>query len=211
MLDGHTLTCDGLRALFDRQPDMEVVGEARDYVRAMLLAHDVDADVIIIDINMRGLNGAEAIRRISKALPEIKIIALFLHPDMTLLREILNAGASGCVFREQTFYELVQAIKTAISGETYISSKASSSIAAEYVKNPGRKTALSEVSLTQREREVLRLLAEGKSSKEIAQHIKMSFKTVDACRRKIMKKLNVNSLAELVKYAVRKGLTSLYA
>jgi DNA-binding NarL/FixJ family response regulator len=211
MLDGHTLTCDGLKALFDKQPDMEVVGEARDYVRAMLLAHDVDADVIIIDINMRGLDGVEAIRRISKALPEIKIIVLFAHPEMNLLREIFNAGASGCVSREQTFYEFVHAIKTVISGETYISSKASSSIAAEYVKGQGLKSGACESALTQREREVLRLLAEGKSSKEIARHINMSFKTVDSCRRKMMKKLNVNSLAELVKYAIRKGLTSLYA
>jgi two-component system response regulator DegU len=131
----HKILCEGLRALFDRRADMDVVGEARDYVRAMLLAQEVEPDVIVMNVNMPGMDGVEATRRLAQALPDTRIVALSMHPEETLVREILNAGASVCVLKEQTFDELVQAVKTVHSGETYLSTKETSVIADDCVQN----------------------------------------------------------------------------
>ena len=160
---------------------------------------------------MPGMDGIDAARRILPEMPDVKLIALSTYLKKVFVLEMLKAGASGYLLKEQAFGELVQSIETVISGERYLSTKVAGIIVEDYVQSHNGAISSDQKVLTEREREVLKLLAEGKPSKEIALLIDMSVKTVDACRRQLMQKLDVQSLAELVKYAIREGLTSLDA
>ena len=176
---------------------------------AIRLARELKPDLIVMDVNMPEMDGIDAARRILPEMPDVKLVALSTYLKRAFIIEMLKAGASGYILKEQAFDELVQAIKTVVSGETYLSTKAASIVVDGYVKSQNGKRASAQRALTEREREILKLLAEGKPSKEIALLLDISIQAVDASRRRIMQKLGVESLAELVKYAIREGLTSI--
>jgi DNA-binding NarL/FixJ family response regulator len=208
LADDHTMFRQGLCAMLNEHPDMEVVGEAEDGAMAIKLARKLKPDLIVMDIDMPKMSGIDAARQILPEMPEVKLVALSTYLKRAFIREMFKAGASGYILKEQAFDELIQAIKTVIAGETYLSTKAASIIVDEYVQSRNGKHASPQKSLTDREHEILKLLAEGKSSKEIAQLLNISVQAVDASRRRIMQKLDIQSFADLVKFAVREGLTS---
>jgi DNA-binding NarL/FixJ family response regulator len=210
LVDDHEIMRQGLRMLLEKQSDMEVIGEANNGEKAIQLADELSPDVIVMDVNMPGLDGANATRQIKIHHPDIKVVALSMHSKKGFIVEMLKAGASAYVLKENAFSELVIAISTVITDEVYLSSRITRIVIDDYVKDnvaPGS----SYKPLTDRENEVLKLVGDGDSSKEIALDLDLSIKTIDACRRKIMTKLQVESVAELVKYAIREGLTSLEA
>ncbi|MHC4737397.1 MAG: response regulator transcription factor [Planctomycetota bacterium] len=208
MADDHKIVREGLCALINSEPDMEVIGQAQDGREAIKLTRQLKPDVIVMDVNMPGMDGVDATRRIAKDFPDARIIALTMYPRKSFVTEMLDAGASGYILKDNAFTELVKAIKTVMVGETYLCTKAASVLVDHYVRNHPRNIPVNRL-LTNRQREVLKLLAEGKPTKEIALILKLSPKTVDACRRRVMEKLDVKNIAELVKYAIREGLTPL--
>ncbi|MHC4192311.1 MAG: response regulator transcription factor [Planctomycetota bacterium] len=209
LVDDHAMFRQGLCSLLKEQLDVEVVGEAEDGTTAIRLARELKPDLIVMDVNMPEMDGIDAARRILPEMPDVKLVALSTYLKRAFIIEMLKAGASGYILKEQAFDELVQAIKTVVSGETYLSTKAASVVVDGYVKSQDGRRASAQRALTEREREILKLLAEGKPSKEIALLLDISIQAVDASRRRIMQKLGVESLAELVKYAIREGLTSI--
>ncbi len=209
LVDDHKMFRQGLCTMLKEQPDMDVVGEAEDGATAIRLAHELTPDFIIMDVDMPGMNGIDATRRILPEMPNIKLVALSTYLKKAFIIEMLKAGASGYILKEQAFDELIEAIKTVISGETYLSTKATSIIVDDYVQSCNRRHAPSKKALTEREYEVLKLLVEGKPSKEIALLLDISIQAVDASRRRIMQKLDIQSFADLVKYAIRERLTSI--
>ncbi len=208
--DDHKIVRDGLKALLESRSDMKVVAEAENGRQAVELIQQVPVDVVIMDVAMPVLNGVEATRRILAHNRNVKVIALSMHSDRRFVTEILKAGASGYLLKDCAFEELAQAIEAVLSGATYLSPRVADLLVQHYVRGESDSHPSSAFSLlTPREREVLQLLAEGKSTKEIALHLKVSPKTVETHRRQIMTKLGVNSVAELTKYAIREGLTHL--
>jgi DNA-binding NarL/FixJ family response regulator len=207
MVDDHVIVRQGLCSLVNNEEGMEVVGEAADGRTAIKLARELKPDVIVIDVNMPGMDGVEATRRINRDTPDIKIIALSMYSKKSFILEMLKAGALGYILKDAAFDELIKAINTVIDGKKYLCPKSTNIILENYVLNPGN-TGVDKL-LTSREIEILKLLADGKPSKEIALLLNLSIKTVDACKRRLMKKLGVQSIAELVKYAIRESLTSL--
>ena len=209
LADDHKIMRDGLRSLLQGQTDMEVVGEAEDGREAIRLARELKPDVIIMDVNMPGMDGIDATRRIVNEVSGVRIVALSMYPKRSFVAGILKAGASGYILKDQAFGELVNAVKSVIAGDTFLCPRITSIVVDDYVLNHLANRGTSAALLTDRQREVLKLLAEGKPVKEIALILKISPKTVDACRRRVMQKLNIQSIAELVKYAIREGLTPL--
>ncbi|MBN1766068.1 MAG: response regulator transcription factor [Sedimentisphaerales bacterium] len=207
--DDHKIMREGLSSLIRKQSDMEVIGEAQDGQQAVDLTGALAPDVVIMDISMPGLDGIEATRRIKKNNPDIKIVVLSMYSNKRFLIDILQAGASSYLLKEQAFKELILAIHAVLNGELYLCSKMTSIVVQDFNERvvKAKKSALA--LLNEKEAEVLRLLAEGLSSKEIALQMKKSPKTIDAYRRQIMSKINVDNLADLVKYAIREGLISL--
>lgn len=207
--DDHSITREGLGALLDKEPGIILVAEADNGRAALKLARKHAPDVIVMDINMPGLNGIEAARQVLADTPNVKIIALSMHSDRSYVRGMLMAGASGYLLKSCAFEELASAIRTVMSGKTYICPEISDIVRKEFVDllSTGDQTELS--VLTDKEREVLQLIAEGVKTKDISEHIHISVKTVEARRRQIMEKLNIHSVAELTKFAIREGLTSL--
>jgi len=213
LADDHGIIRQGLRSLLEEQPDIEVVGEAEDGRVAMQLVRELAPDIVIMDITMPNLNGVDATHEIVVSkFPKVKVIALSIHSDRHFVANMLKAGASGYVLKECLFDEFVQAVRTVAAGGTYLSSRITGVVIDDYVKRlsttPESQLATLAI-LTDREREVLQLLAEGKTTKQIALELHVSAKTIEANRRQIMEKLGVHSVAELTKYAVREGLTSL--
>ncbi len=209
LADDHQMFRQGLSSLLREQPDVEVVGEAEDGATAIRLARELKPDLIVMDVDMPGMTGIDAARRILPATPDVKLVALSTYLRKAFIVEMLKAGASGYILKEQAFDELVRAITAVMNGQIYLSTKATGLIVDDYVQNVSGRHAPAETVLTEREREILKLLAEGKPSKEIALIINTSVKTVDASRRRIMAKLEVDSFADLLKYAIREGLTAL--
>ena len=208
LADDHAIFREGLRMLLEKQPRMEVLAEAENGREAVRLARDLSPDLMVMDVTMPGLNGVEATRQITSASPKIKVIALSMHPDQRRVAEMLAAGASGYLLKSSAFDELVQAIRAVVEHGNYFSPPVIGPIVREYLKLASRQQS-SGASLTAREREVLQLLAEGNSSKEAAFLLNLNVKTVDTHRQRIMKKLDLHNLADLTKYAIREGLTSL--
>ncbi len=209
LADDHKIVRDGLRALIEKQPDMEVVGEAADGRTAVRLVKELTPDIVIMDISMPDLNGIEAARQILTDAPRIKIITLSMHSDSRFVKEVFKVGASGYLLKECAFEELANAIHTVAADQIYLSPRITHVVLNDYLsKMPMTETSVFSV-LTAREREVLQLMAEGKTTKEIAYSLDLSVKTVEAHRQKIMEKSNIHSVAELTKYAIREGLTSL--
>ena len=207
--DDHQIVRQGLRVLIEKEPDMEVVGEAEDGQTTVSLTKKLHPHVVLMDIKLPDLNGIEATRQILSELPDVKIIALSMYPDQRFVMNMLKSGARGYLLKDSAFEELAQAIRLVMANKTYLCPLVTEVVVKDLVTlNPSaNQTAL--VVLTSREREVLRLLAEGKRTSQIAQLLDISVKTVDTHRQQIIHKLGIRSLAELTKYAIREGLTSL--
>jgi DNA-binding NarL/FixJ family response regulator len=200
---------EGLRTLIEKQPGMKVVAAAENGRTAVQLAQKLLPEVVVMDIGMPDLNGIEATRQILADNPEVKVVALSMHSAKRFVAEMLKAGASGYLLKDCAFEELALAIRTVIANKVYVSPGINDMIIKEYVNSLSETEVSATSILTPREREVLQLLAEGKTTKQIAASLKVSVKTVETYRQQIMHKLNLHSIAELTKYAIREGITSL--
>ena len=209
LADDHRIMREGLRSLLEKQPDTEVIAEAENGRTTVQMSRRFKPDVVLMDIIMPDLNGIEATRQILAELPDVKVIALSMHSDKKFVVEMLGAGASGYLLKDTAFEELGKALHTVVNNRTYLSPKIAGLMAEDYSPSSATKDSLVSPVLTNREREVIQLLAEGKTTKQIASLLNVSIKTVETHRKKIMDKLGTNSVAELTKYAIREGLTSL--
>lgn len=207
--DDHEIVRNGLRSLLEKELDMEVIAEADNGRNAVRLALELAPDVVIMDIAMAELNGIEAARQIISALPRTKVIALSMHADKRYVMEMLKAGASGYILKDNAYEELARAIRTALKNHTYLSPQVTETVIGDYVQFALTANDSVFSLLSAREREVLQLLAEGNSTAQIAERLCISVKTVETYRQHIIEKLDIRSVAELTKYAIREGLTSL--
>lgn len=207
--DDHRLFRDGLRTLFAAHKDVAVVGEATDGAEAVSAAAELKPDVILLDVSMPRLNGIEAARRIVAGGGSAKIVMLSMHSDRRFVVESLKAGASGYLLKDCPFDEVLLAVRTVRAGGVYLSRSISDALVRDYVAAARNAPGSVFSALSAREREVLQLLAEGHATKEIAARLRVSVKTVESHRKQIMDKLEIRSIAELTKYAIREGLTSL--
>ena len=208
LADDHNIVRSGLRRLLDAEPDIEVVSEASDGREAVELATQQSVDVVVMDLAMPNLNGIEATRQLLAQSPAPKVIVLSMHLDRRFVAGALQAGASGYLLKDCAAEELVSAIRSVAAGRTYLSPQISEVVVEGYVSGLAEDESSAWAVLTPRQREVVQLLAEGKSTNEIASELYVSPKTVETHRHHIMSKLGVDSLAELVKYAIHEGLTS---
>lgn len=206
--DSHRIVREGICSLLDNEDDIEIVGQADDGRIAIQLAQELRPDVIIMDTSMPSLNGIEATRKIVHESPGVKVIALSSHSDRRSVCEMLKAGASGYLPKTCAFEELLCAIRNVVLDRNYLSSQISTLVVNEYVRHTVNQGESAYSVLTEREREVLQLIAEGRSTKEIARELHVSPKTIEWHRSQLMKKLHIESIADLVKYAISEGLTS---
>jgi DNA-binding NarL/FixJ family response regulator len=202
LADDHAVVRQGFKMILEAEADMEIVGEAGNGRQAVELAEQLRPDVVVMDVAMPELNGIEATRRLASSVPRARVIALSMHKDSVYVREILRAGARGYLLKDSGAADLVAAIHAVASGESYLSPAVSNAVLDDYRRHVTNPIDL----LTSREREVLQLLAEGKTNKEIAGVLNLSVYTVDAHRGRIMEKLNLHSINDLVRFAVRNGL-----
>jgi len=209
LADDHQITRQGLRSLLEKKADIEVIAEAENGRKAVELAKQLSPDVVIMDITMPDLNGIEASRQIIRDNETTKIIALSIHSDTLFISEMLKSGADGYLLKDCAFEELEQAIRTVVGGKVYLSPSISGVVVEDYLHRLSKSGIDNVELLTDREREVLQLIAEGKSTKQTALKLHISVKTVETHRRQIMNKLDIYTVAELTKYAIRKGLTAL--
>ncbi len=209
LADDHKIIREGLINLLKKQPDFEIIGEAEDGHAAVKKTKALKPDIVIMDIAMPGLNGIEATRQIKTEQPEVKVIALSMHSEKRFVAEMLNAGASGYLLKTSAFEELVQAIQAVLLDKIYLTPKIAEDVIKDYISHVPRESLSAFSLLTQRERVVLQLIAEGNSTKKIASLLFLSTKTIETHRQNVMEKLDLRSVAELTKYAVREGITSL--
>lgn len=209
LVDDHRLVTDSLKAVLGELRDVEVVGTAVNGLEAVTIAADQRPDIVLLDISMPQLNGIDAARRILKDNPDIGIIMLSMHSDRRFVQEALRVGARGYILKESALQEVLEAIKAVTRGEVYFSPAVHDQVLQDYVERLKQNGAPSQTELSGREREVLQLLAEGQSTKQIAATLHVSVKTVESHRNQIMSKLDLHSIAELTKYAIREGLTHL--
>ncbi len=210
LADDHVILREGLRAQLNGIEGMQVVGEAGDGRQAVKLAEKIKPDVVVLDISMPLLNGIEAARQIRKAVPKTRIIMLSMHSDRQYITEALKAGASGYILKKESLKELVGAINSVLKGKIYLSADVEDTVLSDYVTQlQSANSATSSSLLSNREREVLQLIAEGRTSKDIARALYVSPTTVDTHRKNIMKKLGIHTIASLVKYAIQHGIISI--
>jgi len=207
--DDHKIMREGLKTLLEKQSGMEVVAETQDGLEAVRLAQEYIPELIIMDITMPGMNGIGAARRIKEICPAAKIIMLSMHADRRYVLEAIKAGAVGYLLKDSAFEELIQAIKTVFKDKIYLSPDITDVLVREFITSENDPNAGAYAVLSLREREVLQLLAEGKSTKQTAEKLSISIKTVETHRQQLMQKLNLHSIAELTKYAIREGLSTL--
>ena len=209
LADDHKIVREGIRSLLEEQSDIEVIAEAEDGRTALRVAQEMSPNIVIMDIAMPGQNGIETTRQIIANNPNIKVIILSMYSDKRFITEVLSAGASGYLLKDCAFEELVHAIKNVAAGGTYLSSRVVDIVVKDCFHQLEKSGSSAFSVLTNREREILQLLAEGKTAREIAGILCLSIKTIETHRQQLMGKLNIHSLAELTKYALREGLTSL--
>jgi two-component system response regulator NreC len=209
LCDDHRIIREGLRSLLEKQPDMTIVGEGTNGFEACSLAKTTSPDIIVIDVAMPGLNGIAAARRLQEENQKAKILALSMHSDRHFVTGMLQAGAAGYLLKDCAFSELTNAIRTIISGGIYLSPQITGDVLQSFARKatPSRKSG--KLELSARESEILQLIAEGKSTKDTATKLNLSVKTVESHRLNIMRKVGVNNVAALTKYAIREGLTTL--
>jgi DNA-binding NarL/FixJ family response regulator len=210
VVDDHGIVRDGLRLLMEQQDDMEVIDEAADGREAVELVRKLKPDVVLMDVTMPGLNGIEATRQIVREDPNVKVLALSGYSNKGFVTDMLKAGASGYILKDSLAGELIRAINVVMAGQQYLCPQVTGGVV-EGIRHPGAPKSEHPLldRLTGKERELLQLLAENKSSKEAARLLHVSVKTVDARRRELMHKLGITGIAELTKFAIREGLTSL--
>ena len=209
LADDHGIMREGLRALLEKQSGIEVIAEADNGRTTVELSRELKPDVVIIDIAMPDLNGIEATRQIVAESPGVKVIALSMYSDRKFVREMLSAGASGYMLKDSAFEELDKAVSTVNDNKIYLSPGIAETVVKDYLGKIVTDNSAASIALTNREREVLQLFAEGKTTKQIASLLFLSIKTIETHRKQIMGKLGLNGIAELTKYAIREGLTSL--
>ena len=209
VVDDHKIVREGLRSLIEDDGSYEVVGEASNGREALKLARQLNPDLVIMDVAMNEMNGIDATRQLAKTMPEVRVLVLSMHSDSRYVKQMLEAGAMGYLVKENAFEEIAAALCAVLAGRLYVSPQASGSILQDIAL--GQLQEGEEASpLTAREKETLQMIAEGHSTAEIAERLFVSVKTVETHRKKIMDKLELRSVAELTKYAIREGITSVY-
>jgi two-component system, NarL family, response regulator NreC len=201
LADDHAIVREGLKSLVNSQPEMEIVGEAADGLTAVGLTTELDPDVVVVDVSMPGLNGAQVTAQLRAVRPDRKILVLTVHEDKGYLRQLLEAGAAGYVLKRAAASELVQAIRAVAEGRTYLDPSLAGSVVDNFVRPAAEPVA----ELSERETEVVRLIALGYSNKEIAGQLKVSVKTVETYKTRSMEKLHIRSRVDIVRYASRRG------
>ncbi|RPH93548.1 MAG: DNA-binding response regulator [Lysobacterales bacterium] len=209
LADDHRIFRAGLRPLLAAQPDLAVIAEADDGLRALELARELKPDIAVLDITMPGLNGLEVTRHLAQEAPTVRVIILSMHSDRRYVLEALRAGARGYLLKDAGFEELLVAIRAVHDGRVHLGTAVGEQVIRDYVQLSRTGDSGVFAVLSGREREVLQLLAEGLATKEIADRLTLSVKTVESHRKSVMDKLGIHSIAELTKYAIREGLTPL--
>ena len=209
LVDDHQLMREGLRKILEGTAGIEVVGEAEDGGSALLAVAEFRPAVVVMDVAMSGMNGIDATQRLRKDHPGVRVVALSTHADKRYVRNMMRAGAAAYVLKESASEDLLRAVRAAAHGEHYLSPQITGCLLESWTVPQAAESSTAYEVLGAREREVLRLLSEGKTSKEIATQLALSIKTVETHRRNITQKVGLHSVAELTKYAVREGLTTL--
>lgn len=213
LADDHALVRAGFRALLEKLPGVEVVAEASDGREALRLIEAVQPDVVLMDIGMAGMNGLEATARAASAFPRVRIVILSMHASEEYVLQALRAGAAGYLVKNAGTSELEMALKAVVRGETYLSPAVSRHVVDDYLRRVAGERAGGAAqspyeALTPRQREILQLIAEGQTTKEIAHTLGLSVKTVETYRSELMQKLDIHDIAGLVRYAIRMGVIS---
>ncbi len=209
IVDDHQILREGLVALLAERSEFQVVGHAADGRTAVALAGELQPDVVVMDVAMPELNGIEATRQMLARAPKVRVLALSMHADKRFVTGMLRAGAWGYVLKCSGLEELLLALRALARGHRYLSPAVTHLVIEEHLTGGGEVTVTPAALLTPREREVLQLMAEGKATKTIAARLHVSVKTIESHRKQIMEKLKLRSVAELTKYAIREGLTTL--
>jgi len=204
LADDHAIVREGLKSLINSQADMQVIGEAADGLCAVSLTSELNPDVVVVDVSMPGLNGAQVTTQLRANQPDRKVLVLTVHEDKGYLRLLLEAGAAGYVLKRAAAAELIQAIRAVAGGGTYLDPTLAGSVVDDCVR-PMIERELPAVELSEREAEVVRLIALGYSNKEIAAQLKVSVKTVETYKTRSMEKLHIRSRVDIVRYAIRRG------
>jgi len=205
LADDHAVVREGLKSLVNAQPDMEVIGEAADGRTAWEQAKACQPDIVVMDLSMPQLNGAQATERLKQACPQVKVLALTVHEDKGYVHQLLQAGASGYVLKLAATEELIHAIRIVAAGGVYLDPTMARKIVVNYMHKPSLGEAVQRSQLSERETEVLCLIAKGYTNKEIAAHLDLSVKTVETYKTRLLKKLDLRSRADIVRYALRQG------
>jgi DNA-binding NarL/FixJ family response regulator len=208
LADDHAIVRHGLSRSIEQEEDMQIIAQAKDGHGTVELARELKPDIVLMDISMPDLNGIEATRLIAKEMPEVKVIALSMHSAKKFVTEMFKAGAAGYLLKDCQYDELAGAVRTVASGKTYLSPAITDVVVENYIRTSPKPESSAFSVLSQREREVLQLMAEGKTTKQIARQLYISPKTVEAHRLRVMNKLNFDNVAQLTKYAIQEGLTS---
>ncbi len=208
LADDHAMFLSGLRSLLEKEPNLEVVAEVKDGREAVRVAHEKRPDLVIMDVSMPGMNGIEATREITTTLPRIKVLCLSMHSEEQFIAAVLEGGASGYLLKECALDELLLAIRTVMANQIFLGPTITTTVVQSYRAQRATIQSSPFSLLTPRELEVLQLIAEGHSTKDIAARLHLSIKTIDTHRHRIMDKLNIHSVAGLTKFAVRQGLTT---
>jgi len=205
--DDHAMVREGLRMILEAHPDMEVVGEAATGQEAVALAQELEPDVVIMDLAMPGMGGLEAIRLLQERRPQVRVLALTMYDDPDHFFQALHAGASGYVVQGGSSADLVAAVRAVHEGGVYLYPTVAKALVSDYLRQMGPEEERASLeALSQRERQILQLIAEGKTAQEIADQLYLSINTVHTYRRRIMEKLGLHNRAQLIRYALRKGI-----
>ena len=205
LADDHAVVREGLKALVNAQPDMAVVGEAADGASACEQVPQLQVDVVVLDVSMPGMSGAQAAEQLRQECPQVKVLALTVHEDKGYLRQLLEAGAAGYMLKRAAAAELIRAIRTVAEGGVYLDPSLAGKVVGGFVRKHPEKDEFEEAELSDRESAVVRLIAAGHSNKEIAGQLDISVKTVETYKARSLEKLGMHSRADLVRYALQRG------